>query len=412
MRYRILAVGLAVGLAVTGVAATAFARPSTQARSHGTELSLVAYTTPREAYAKRIPMFQTTPQGDGVNFKQSYGASGGQARAVKAGLRADIVALSLAPDVDTLVPDLVDPKWKKQSYKGMVTNSVVVFVVRKGNPKGIKTWDDLVKPDVEVITPNPFTSGGARWNLMAAYGAQLELGKTEDQALDYLHQLLSNTPVQDKSAREALQTFVGGKGDVMIAYENGAITVQQKGEDVDYVIPDQRNPYGNPNPGRSVIHPVSDLMLEFQAETPTGGGELTIELLKGSDRFHARFDLASGECKLIRKPAAGPEVLGGGGSATRSTGGGRPLRGRNCFGGARGRASRSPLRSIPAARHAVLGALQSRPPDRLPPGPATLPLVRPPTVPLAVCNTGFKRLPGPPRSPPTAATVLPTPVTS
>ncbi len=117
-------------------------------------------------------MFQKTPQGDDVSFKQSYGASGEQARAVKAGLEADIVALSLAPDVDELVAaGLVDAKWNKQSYKGMVTNSVVVFVVRDGNPKKIKSWNDLLRPDVDVVTPNPFTSGGARWNIMAAYGA-------------------------------------------------------------------------------------------------------------------------------------------------------------------------------------------------------------------------------------------------
>ena len=122
----------------------------------------------------------------------------------------------------------------------------MVFAVRKGNPKNIKTWDDLIKPGVEVITPNPFTSGGAQWNIMAAYGAQIEQGKTEAQALDYLKQLFENVAVQDKSAREALQTFIAGKGDVLIAYENEAITAQQKGEDVDYVIPDETILIENP----------------------------------------------------------------------------------------------------------------------------------------------------------------------
>jgi sulfate/thiosulfate transport system substrate-binding protein len=128
----------------------------------------------------------------------------------------------------------------------MVTTSVVVFVVREGNPKGITTWDDLIEPDVEIITPNPFTSGGARRNIMAAYGAQLEQGKTHDEAVEYLTAMISNTPVQDKSAREALQTFVGGKGDVMLAYENEAITAQQKGEKIEYVIPDQTILIENP----------------------------------------------------------------------------------------------------------------------------------------------------------------------
>ena len=122
-----------------------------------------------------------------------------------------------------------------------------MFAVRKGNPKNIKTWDDLIKPGVEVITPNPFTSGGAKWNIMAAYGAQLEQGKTEQEARRLPAASCSRTsPVQDKSAREALQTFVGGKGDVLLAYENEAITAQQKGEDVDYVVPDQTILIQNP----------------------------------------------------------------------------------------------------------------------------------------------------------------------
>ena len=125
-----------------------------------------------------------------MKFTQSYGASGDQARAVESGLPADIVALSLAPDVDKLVePGIVDANWADNDTEGFVTNSVVVFAVRKGNPKNIKTWDDLIKKGVEVITPNPFTSGGAKWNLMAAYGAQLEQGKSEEEALDYLKKL-------------------------------------------------------------------------------------------------------------------------------------------------------------------------------------------------------------------------------
>ena len=124
-------------------------------------------------------------------------------------------------------------------YKGVLVDSVVVFVVRKGNPKNIHTWDDLTKVGVEVITPNPFTSGGARWNVMAAYGAQLKQGKTPAEAEQYLYDLFKNVPVQDDSARNALATFTGGKGDVLLSYENEAILAQAKGEDVDYVVPDQ-----------------------------------------------------------------------------------------------------------------------------------------------------------------------------
>jgi sulfate/thiosulfate transport system substrate-binding protein len=219
----------AVALVATAVAGAA---------QRGTSLSLVAYSTPREAYAKLIPMFQATPQGKDVSFSQSYGASGDQARAVQAGLKADIVALSLAPDIDTLVKaGLVDPKWNRQSYRGMVTDSVVVFAVRDGNPKHLRSWDDLLKPGVQVITPNPFTSGGARWNVMAAYGAWRKLGKTKPQAQAKLLQLFQHVAVQDKSARDALNTFLAGKGDVLLTYENEAISAQLAGQKVQYVIP-------------------------------------------------------------------------------------------------------------------------------------------------------------------------------
>jgi sulfate/thiosulfate transport system substrate-binding protein len=213
----------------------------------GGSLSLVAYSTPKEVYEEVIPDFQKTEQGSGVKFSQSYGASGEQSRAVQGGLPADVVAFSLAPDVNKLVDKgLVDENWAKSKYDGFVSTSVVVFAVRKGNPKGIKTWDDLTKPGVEVITPNPFTSGGAKWNVMAAYGSQIQQGKSEEDATAYLERLFKNVAVQDKSAREALQTFTSGKGDVLIAYENEAITAQQKGQDVDYVVPDETILIQNP----------------------------------------------------------------------------------------------------------------------------------------------------------------------
>ena len=182
-----------------------------------------------------------------MTFTQSYGSSGDQSRAVSSGLPADVVALSLAPDVDKLVePGIVAADWANDEHDGFVTNSVVVLAVRKGNPKGIKTWEDIVKPGVEVITPNPFTSGGAKWNLMAAYGGQLEQGKSPEEALEFLRAVLKNTPVQDKSARESLATFEGGKGDVLISYENEAITARDKGLEIEYVIPDQTILIENP----------------------------------------------------------------------------------------------------------------------------------------------------------------------
>ena len=210
-------------------------------------LTLVAYTTPREVYEVLIPEFQKTDAGAEISFEQSYGPSGDQSRAVEAGLDADILALSLAPDVTRLEePGAVDAGWAEGPTNGFVSNSIVVFAVREGNPKNIKTWDDLVRDDVEVITPNPFSSGGAQWNVAAAYGAQLEQGKTHEQALQYLADLFGRVPVQPKGARESLQVFNAGKGDVLIAYENEAITAQQKGEPVEYVVPDETVLIQNP----------------------------------------------------------------------------------------------------------------------------------------------------------------------
>src|SRR5215204_125110 len=230
-----------LGLAATAAAptlASSFPRPVV-AQDQVT-LTLVAYSTPREAYEAIIPLFQAAPEGAGVQFETSFAGSGEQSRAVEGGLPTDIVALSLEPDITRLVEEgLVAEDWNADEYKGMVSDSVVVLAVRPGNPKGITGWDSLLAEGVEVITANPLTSGGARWNVLAAYGAPLLQGKSEDEALEYLRQLFTHVPVFDKSARESLATFTGGKGDVLIAYENEAITAQQKGEQLEYIIPDQ-----------------------------------------------------------------------------------------------------------------------------------------------------------------------------
>jgi sulfate/thiosulfate transport system substrate-binding protein len=208
--------------------------------SGGAKLTLVAYSTPQVVYDQLIPAFRRTGAGQGASFSESFGASGDQSRAVESGQPADIVAFSLATDVTRLVKaGIVDPGWASKKHKGNVSDSVVTLVVRKGNPKHIRTWDDLLKPGVQVLTPNPFTSGSARWNLMAAYGAQLEQGKSPADALAYIKELITkHVAVQDKSGRDALNTFTTGKGDVLLSYENEAITAQQKGKDVDYVTPD------------------------------------------------------------------------------------------------------------------------------------------------------------------------------
>ena len=203
-----------------------------------TKLTLVAYSTPKEAYGQLISAFQKTGAGNGVSFSQSYGASGEQSRAVAAGLDADVVAFSLEPDITSLVQKkLVAPSWNKDKWKGMVTRSVVVFVVRDGNPKKLKTWNDLLKPGVQIVTPNPFTSGGARWNVMAAYGGALRAGKSPKQAVDYLGKMWKHVVAQPTSAREGLQTFLAGRGDVFLAYENEALFAQKKGQSVQFVIP-------------------------------------------------------------------------------------------------------------------------------------------------------------------------------
>jgi sulfate/thiosulfate-binding protein len=216
------------------------------------ELALVAYSTPQDAYDEITAAFQKTSQGRNITFTKSYGASGDQSRAVAAGLTADIVAFSLEPDMTRLVTaGLVADDWAADpagspGYRGMITDSVVALATRKGNPKKITGWADLTRPGIEVITPNPFTSGGARWNVMAAYGQASRDGGTPEAGTAYLNGLFKNVPVQDDSARKALQTFTSGKGDVMIAYENEAIFAQLKNQPIDYVVPDSTILIENP----------------------------------------------------------------------------------------------------------------------------------------------------------------------
>jgi sulfate transport system substrate-binding protein len=217
---------------------TAAVAPIAGARSDDSTLALVAYSTPKAAFSTIIPAFQQTSAGQGVSFTQSYGGSGDQAQAIVNGLPADVVDLSLEPDMRTLVKaGLVAPTWNKNKYKGIITRSVVAFVFRPGNPKHIRSWNDLIKPGVQVLTPNPVTSGGARWNVLAAYGAQLKLGKTPKQAEQYLYKLFHHVVVQDKSARDALNTFLAGKGDVLLTYENEALLAQRSGQPVYFNIP-------------------------------------------------------------------------------------------------------------------------------------------------------------------------------
>jgi sulfate transport system substrate-binding protein len=225
----------------TSTAGGGSASASNAAATTSVKLNLVGYSTPKKAYDALTTAFAQTSAGKGVGFDQSFGASGSQSRAVDSGQPADVVAFSTTPDMTRLVDDkLVASDWDANPEKGFSSDSLVVFVVRKGNPKHITGWEDLTKAGTDVITPNPATSGSARWNIMAGYGAELKEGKSPAQALAYIRTLLTkNVSVQDSSASAALQTFTSGKGDVLLDYESDAIAAQKAGDNIQYVIPKQ-----------------------------------------------------------------------------------------------------------------------------------------------------------------------------
>ncbi|WP_404348341.1 sulfate ABC transporter substrate-binding protein [Phycicoccus jejuensis] len=213
-----------------------------------TTLNLYGYAVPKVGYDLVIPAFQKTEAGKGVQFQQSYGASGDQSRKVAAGAEADIVSFSVEPDVTRLVDaKMVDPGWSSGEHRGIPFGSVVTIVVRKGNPKGIKDWDDLLKPGVEVVTPNPFSSGSAKWNLLAPYAVKSQGGQDVQAGLDYVNALVSDhVKVQPKSGREATETFLQGSGDALLSYENEALFIEREGDPVEHVTPPQTFKIENP----------------------------------------------------------------------------------------------------------------------------------------------------------------------
>jgi len=247
-----LAVLPVVTVVAVGLLSPVGAGASESGRSGGkplpaAELALVSYSTPQAAFKNIIAAFQNTTAGKNITFTQSFGASGEQSRAVAAGQKADVVEFSLEPDITRLVQaGIIDASWNQNQYKGFVTNSVVVIGTRPGNPKKLKDWKDLTKSGVEVITPNPFTSGGARWNVLAGYGAESNVNKNEQAGVDYLNKLFENVPVQDDSARASLQTFASGKGDAILAYENEAIFAKEQGQGFPYTIPSKTILIQNP----------------------------------------------------------------------------------------------------------------------------------------------------------------------
>jgi sulfate/thiosulfate-binding protein len=212
-----------------------------------TTLHLVGFAVPKEANNAIEKKFAQTEAGKGVVWEESYGASGDQSRAVAGGLKADYVNFSLEPDVTRLVKaGLIDANWKAGPTKGMVADSVVTIVVPQGNPKHISGWADLVKPGVKIITPNPASSGSARWNVLAAYEQVISSGGTEAQAKSYLTKFFNNVVSLPGSGRDATNAFLQGTGDVLISYENEAILARQSGEKFEYIVPNDTVLIENP----------------------------------------------------------------------------------------------------------------------------------------------------------------------
>lgn len=236
-------------LTATALGLSALAGCATAGGGSGSadEVSVVGFSVMKTANKQVIADFQKTKAGKGVTFKQSYGASGDQARAVISGLDADEAHLSLEPDVTKLTDaGLVAKDWKSSPDKGVLTQSVVSLVVRKGNPKNIKTWSDLVKPGVKIVTPNPGSSGSAKWNILAAYGQAIAQGGSDSDAQAYLKKFLANTVALPGSGKYATTAFTGGTGDVLLSYENEAIENRAAGADFDYVVPAQTLLIQNP----------------------------------------------------------------------------------------------------------------------------------------------------------------------
>ena len=230
---------LATAVAALSVLGAGCGDDSESGGGGGNELAIVGYSTPETVYTDALePAFEATPAGEGVSFSNSFGASGDQRRAVEAGQPADVVHFAQGGDMISLEEGgQVDASWDQNKFKGIAQESVVVITTRAGNPENIRSFDDLLTKDIDIITPNPLSSGAARWNIMAIYGSQIHAGKSEDEALDAVRTVLEKTLVQPGSARDALAAFTEGEGDVLLGYENEAIKAKEEGEDVDYVVP-------------------------------------------------------------------------------------------------------------------------------------------------------------------------------
>ncbi|WP_182525626.1 sulfate ABC transporter substrate-binding protein [Nocardioides dongkuii] len=261
MKIKVAAAAAAVVLTLAGCGSTA----SGDGDSGGGEtVSINAFSVMEAANEPVIEDFQGTDAGADTTFETSYGASGDQSRAVQAGSKADVVHYSLETDVTRLVDEgLVAEDWKDNETNGIATSSVVVFVVREGNPEGIEGWDDLVEPGVEIITPNPGSSGSARWNILAAWAHVTGNGGTEAEAEEFVTGLLENTIALPGSGREATTAFTDGSGDVLLSYENEAILAKQSGAAIDYVLPEDTLLIENPAAVTTDASEAGQAFLEF-----------------------------------------------------------------------------------------------------------------------------------------------------
>jgi sulfate transport system substrate-binding protein len=255
MKHRIRT---ALALAAAGL--TLAACGGNAGNSDTVTLNIVGFAVPEAANKAIAAEWNKTDAGRGVRFQTSYGASGDQSRAVVAGLKADYVHFSVSSDVTRLVDaNLVDPGWNTGPNKGIVSSSVVVLAVRAGNPKNIQGWDDLIKPGIGIVTPNPASSGAARWNALAAWGHIAANGGTDAQAQDFVTKLFANVV----SRRDATTAFLGGTGDVLLAYENEAILATQNGEELDWVLPATTILIENPGAVTKNAHPKAKEWLDF-----------------------------------------------------------------------------------------------------------------------------------------------------
>ena len=213
-----------------------------------TSITLVAYSVPEPGWSKVIPAFNASQEGKGVQVITSYGASGDQSRGVVDGKPADIVNFSVEPDITRLVKaGKVSKDWNTDATRGIPFGSVVTLVVRKGNPKNIKDWDDLLRPGIEVITPSPLSSGSAKWNLLAPYAVKSGGGRDGQAGVDFISKLVrEHVRLRPGSGREATDVFVQGSGDVLISYENEAIAAERQGKPVQHINPAQTFRIDNP----------------------------------------------------------------------------------------------------------------------------------------------------------------------